>query len=76
MEKETGNSHLQMLVEWLQDENERRDRLLEIQAELEDYCEKTSEKEQPPNMDQIELGFDGSGGWRELSVEVDDRGCG
>ncbi|GJX66922.1 WVD2-like protein 7 [Tanacetum coccineum] len=44
MEKETGDSHLQMLVEWLQDENERRDRLLEIQAELEDYCEKTVSK--------------------------------
>nr|GEV14531.1 hypothetical protein [Tanacetum cinerariifolium] len=56
MEKEFGDSHLQMLVEWLQYENERRDRLLEIQAELEDYLEKTvskstiqSEKEQPPN---------------------------
>ncbi|GJY79519.1 WVD2-like protein 7 [Tanacetum coccineum] len=44
MEKETGDSHLQMLVEWLQDENERRDRLIEIQAELEEYCEKTVSK--------------------------------
>nr|GEU67862.1 hypothetical protein [Tanacetum cinerariifolium] len=44
IEKETGDSHMQMLVEWFQDENERRDRLLDIQAELEDYCEKTVSK--------------------------------
>ena len=33
-----------MLKKWLQDEDERRVRLLDSQGELEDYCEKTDSK--------------------------------
>jgi chromosome segregation ATPase len=56
MEKETGDSLLEMLVEWLQGENKRREQLLRFQAELEEYCEKStirSEKEQTSNMAQV-----------------------